>query len=103
LGKCVNHPDRETSFLCMKHNTYLCEECLKCRDPNIYCKFRSSCPIWFLSKRKEGLDAEDKTVKSASGNKHNKPDRSRTEPKQRIKKRRYSLRSKIPRRLQRGA
>lgn len=70
MGKCVNHPDRETSFLCMKHNTYLCEECLKCRDPNIYCKFRSSCPIWFLSKRKEGLDTDEKTLKSASGNKH---------------------------------
>jgi len=54
----------------MKHNTYLCEECLKCRDPNIYCKFRSSCPIWFLSKRKEGLDAEEKIAKSAFGNKH---------------------------------
>ncbi|MFO7665131.1 MAG: hypothetical protein R6V76_00750 [Desulfobacterales bacterium] len=70
MGKCVNHPDRETSYLCMKHNAYLCEECLKCRDPNIYCKFRSSCPIWFLSKRKEGLDAEEKTLKSASGIKH---------------------------------
>jgi len=54
----------------MKHNTYLCEECLKCRDPNIYCKFRSSCPIWFLSKRKEGLDTEEKNLESASCNNH---------------------------------
>jgi len=59
LGKCINHPDRETSYLCMKHNIYLCEECLKCRDPEIYCKFRSSCPIWFLSKRIKGLDEDD--------------------------------------------
>ena len=59
MGKCINHPDRETSYLCMKHNVYLCEECLECRDPEIYCKFRSSCPIWFLSKRKEGLDEVD--------------------------------------------
>ncbi len=51
MGKCVNHPDRETSFLCMKHNIYMCEECLKCRAPDIHCKFRSSCPIWFLEKR----------------------------------------------------
>ncbi|MDA3897075.1 MAG: ASKHA domain-containing protein [Desulfobacteraceae bacterium] len=51
MGKCVNHPDRETSFLCMKHNIYLCEDCLKCRDPKIHCKFRSSCPIWFMEKR----------------------------------------------------
>jgi len=32
---------------------------LECRDPNIYCKFRSSCPIWFMGKRKEGWEAED--------------------------------------------
>ena len=51
MGKCVNHPDRETRFMCMKHNIYLCEECIKCRDPQIHCKFRSSCPIWFMEKR----------------------------------------------------
>ncbi|RPH48537.1 MAG: DUF4445 domain-containing protein [Desulfobacteraceae bacterium] len=54
----------------MKHNTYLCEECLKCRDPNIYCKFRSSCPIWFLSKRKEGLDTEEKVKKADTCDEH---------------------------------
>jgi len=51
MGKCVNHPERETSYICMKHNIYLCEECLECRDPEIYCKFRSSCPIYFISKK----------------------------------------------------
>ncbi len=68
MGKCIHHPDRETSYLCMKHDTYLCEECLKCPDPEIYCKFRSSCPIWFLSKRKQKWDAEDKAAESAGGN-----------------------------------
>jgi hypothetical protein len=52
MGKCINHPDRETSYLCMKHNIYLCDDCLQCRDPELYCKFRPSCPIWFLSKEK---------------------------------------------------
>lgn len=57
MGKCVNHPDRETNFMCMKHNKYLCEECLKCQDPNIHCKFRSSCPVWFMEKRNgKGID-----------------------------------------------
>jgi len=28
----------------------MCEECIKCRDPEIFCKFRSSCPIWFMDK-----------------------------------------------------
>ncbi|MBU8849283.1 MAG: DUF4445 domain-containing protein, partial [Desulfobacterales bacterium] len=51
MGKCINHPDRETSYICMKHNIYLCEECLECRDPDIYCKFRPSCPIHFITKK----------------------------------------------------
>ncbi|MGB5985288.1 MAG: hypothetical protein WBG37_08275 [Desulfobacterales bacterium] len=59
MGFCINHPDRETCYLCMKHDIYLCEECLSCRDPQIYCKFRPSCPIWFLTKRKAGLDREE--------------------------------------------
>ncbi len=57
MGKCINHPDRETSYLCMKHNIYLCEECLECRDPDIYCKFRPSCPIYFITKK--GFESSD--------------------------------------------
>jgi uncharacterized 2Fe-2S/4Fe-4S cluster protein (DUF4445 family) len=55
MGKCINHPDRETNYICMKHNIYLCQECLECRDPDIYCKFRSSCPIYFITKK--GFDS----------------------------------------------
>ena len=51
MGKCVIHPNRETSFLCSKHNVYMCEECHRCRDPEIYCKFRTSCPSGFYEKR----------------------------------------------------
>ena len=51
MGKCVNHEDKETSYVCMKHNIYLCEECIKCRDPELYCKHRSSCPIHFMTKK----------------------------------------------------
>ncbi|MFH1985156.1 MAG: ASKHA domain-containing protein [Pseudomonadota bacterium] len=58
MGKCSCHPEIETSWLCMKHNLYLCEECLTCRDPKIYCKYRSGCPIWFMDKRQKGLDVE---------------------------------------------
>ena len=65
MGYCVNHPDRETSYKCMKYEIYMCEECLECRDPDIYCKFRSSCPNYFITKRKGGLDAES-DVKEAS-------------------------------------
>jgi uncharacterized 2Fe-2S/4Fe-4S cluster protein (DUF4445 family) len=65
MGNCVNHPDRETSYICMKHEIYLCEDCLKCRDPEIFCKFRSSCPIWFIDKRQKGLDEERKSEETA--------------------------------------
>lgn len=50
MGRCIRHPDRETPYLCQKHNIYLCEECMQCRDPDIYCKFRSACPIRYLEK-----------------------------------------------------
>ena len=56
MGSCACHPEIDTNFLCMKHNIYLCKDCLSCRDPKIYCKYRSSCPIWFMQKRKEGWD-----------------------------------------------
>lgn len=56
MGKCIHHPDRDTPYICMKHQIYLCEQCLQCKDPKIYCKHRSSCPIWFMDKRQHGLD-----------------------------------------------
>jgi len=62
MGKCIHHPDRETSYRCMKHQIFLCEECLQCKDPKIYCKHRSACSIWFLSKRKQRIAAEEDTV-----------------------------------------
>ncbi len=65
MGKCVNHPDRETSFMCSKHGIYLCEECLECRDPNIYCKFRSACPIWYEHKRRSRQERQKAALKGA--------------------------------------
>ena len=66
MGKCANHPDRETSYICMKHDKYMCEECLACPDPEIHCKFRSSCPVWFMDKRggKNIDDIPDKPEKN---------------------------------------
>ncbi len=60
MGKCVKHPDHETNYQCLKQNIFLCEECLQCRDPETYCKFRSSCPIWFMTKRKPKDKEEDR-------------------------------------------
>ncbi|RJQ49732.1 MAG: hypothetical protein C4530_22825 [Desulfobacteraceae bacterium] len=45
---CANHPEREARFRCMKYGIDMCGACLRCRDPGLYCKFRSSCTIHFL-------------------------------------------------------
>jgi len=39
----------------MKHDNYLCRACLQCRDPEIYCKYRPSCLIWFMDKNSDKL------------------------------------------------
>ncbi len=53
----------------MKHNIYLCEECLECPDPDIHCKFRSSCPIWFMDKRGGKTIDDIKVKKERKGHK----------------------------------
>ena len=59
MDRCVNHPDRETRYECSKHQIYMCADCLDCRDPDIYCKFRESCTIWFLTKKNFDDEAPD--------------------------------------------
>jgi uncharacterized 2Fe-2S/4Fe-4S cluster protein (DUF4445 family) len=58
MPNCIVHPEREAKFLCMKHNIYLCDECLTCRDPELYCKFRQTCPIWFMYRQKKREERE---------------------------------------------
>jgi hypothetical protein len=52
MGRCAAHPDRETAFQCLKHELFLCEACLRCRDPQLYCKHRPACPIWYAHRRR---------------------------------------------------
>lgn len=52
MGTCTHHPERETSMMCSKYGVYMCAECMECRDPDIYCKFREACPIWYEHKNK---------------------------------------------------
>ena len=59
MDRCVNHPDIETRYECSKHQIYMCADCLDCRDPDIYCKFRESCTIWFLTKKNFDDEAPD--------------------------------------------
>jgi hypothetical protein len=44
----------------------MCEECLGCRDPQIYCKNRSACPIWFIEKRRKRVQKEEQAAEAAS-------------------------------------
>ena len=60
LDHCVNPPGRETGYECLKHQIYMCQDCIDCRDPEIYCKFRESCTIWFLTKKNFDDDAIEK-------------------------------------------
>ena len=62
MGKCINHTDRETSYHCQKHNIDMCEECLRCRDPELYCKYRTACVIYFLSKETSKDQPSNKKV-----------------------------------------
>ncbi|MFP4587626.1 MAG: ASKHA domain-containing protein [Desulfohalobiaceae bacterium] len=60
MGKCVNHPQIDTPYKCQKHAIYMCQDCLHCKDPNLYCKFRSSCPIWFIHQERENEKRRNK-------------------------------------------
>jgi hypothetical protein len=52
MGHCIHHPERETPYRCHKYDLYLCEACLVCRDPTLYCKHRSACAIAFMEKER---------------------------------------------------
>jgi len=62
MGKCTRHPEKDTRFQCLKHGVWLCDECLSCRDPELYCKHRSACPIWFIEKRRRRQEKEEQAA-----------------------------------------
>jgi uncharacterized 2Fe-2S/4Fe-4S cluster protein (DUF4445 family) len=42
----------------------MCEECLACRDFQLYCKHRPACPIWFIEKRRKRQRKEETAAAS---------------------------------------
>ncbi len=48
--KCYKHPEIPGKYYCSKYSRYMCEECLACQDPTIYCKFRKMCMIWEIAR-----------------------------------------------------
>ncbi|MBN2159197.1 MAG: hypothetical protein JW807_07365 [Spirochaetes bacterium] len=56
---CVRHPERTGKYFCSKYNEFLCDECLSCRDPKGYCKFRTSCVIHEIQKHGPSINKEE--------------------------------------------
>jgi hypothetical protein len=50
---CDDKPEDAARYKCEKHQITMCAECLKCKDPDLYCKFRPSCMIHFLEKEQK--------------------------------------------------
>jgi hypothetical protein len=50
-------PGRQT-YRCLKFQTEMCAACLKCKDPELYCKFRSACLIHFMEKEQQRGDID---------------------------------------------
>ena len=66
--KCKKHPDREAIAICQKHQAGFCRECCECRDslyccncvdPKLYCRFRTQCLVWELSRERRKLAAKN--------------------------------------------
>ena len=71
MGYCVNHPDRETNVVCQRMPTRgYCQECLDkgvpCFEPEVYCKFRTSCVIRELA-REKGITEVNSKAGAAAG------------------------------------
>lgn len=72
MGRCARHPQTESRWQCLKRGIWMCEECLGCRDPALYCTHRSACLVWYLEKRVGPSDAEsrDSSTQEGVGRRH---------------------------------
>jgi hypothetical protein len=59
--KCKNHPEKNAIAVCQKYSTGYCDiccecldkhSCCECSDPELYCKFRTQCIIWEISRQR---------------------------------------------------
>ena len=53
----ADNTSQGSQMICMKYNRTMAQDHMACRDPHIHCKFRSACPIWFIT-RKGGRDID---------------------------------------------
>jgi len=67
MERCANHPETETPFGCTKYNVYMCVECVRCHDPELYCQYRSACFVHFIQKHTTSpLDESHKKIASTA-------------------------------------
>ena len=61
-SRCARHPKEAGKYYCSKYHRYLCEDCLCCQDAALYCKSRTQCVIWEVSRheRRENAEASEK-------------------------------------------
>ena len=64
---CINHPDRRAVAVCQKNEAGYCQECCECDemiqcyeclDPDLYCKYRTQCLIWELTRERRKIGHE---------------------------------------------
>ena len=54
MSCCDLYESGKMQYQCQKYQATMCEACLQCKDPDLYCKFRPSCMIHFLEKERRG-------------------------------------------------
>jgi len=63
---CQNAGADEPTYRCEKHRIEMCDTCLRCKDPDLYCKFRSACMIFFLEKERAGSNCDQPSPRECS-------------------------------------
>ncbi|MCL5036327.1 MAG: hypothetical protein M1269_04325 [Chloroflexi bacterium] len=43
--RCINHPENLAEYYCAEDQVWLCDECVSCRHPGVYCKYRTKCIV----------------------------------------------------------
>ncbi len=60
MACCEEHEAERQTYPCRKHGVEMCAACMHCKDPDLYCKFRSACLIHFMDKeRRRGTLDQD--------------------------------------------
>jgi hypothetical protein len=52
MSGCDNQKETEVTYTCSKYGLRLAPALASCKDPKLYCKYRTSCLIHFLEKQR---------------------------------------------------